>query len=329
MRLATPLVLACVLASACAPAARGGSPMPGRPEAVSLLGQPLYPPELPLDTRQRLEAQLAEARAAYERNPDDADALIWYGRRAAYLGRYREAIALFGEGIRKHPRDARMYRHRGHRWITVRRFDRAAADLERAARLVRGRPDEVEPDGQPNAQNIPLSTLQGNIWYHLGLAHYLRGDFARSASAFSESLRLARNDDSRVAAADWLYMAYRRLGREADARVVLDGIRADMTVIENGSYHRRLLMYRGELPPDSLLHAQGALELATQGYGVGNWHLYNGRRAEAEEIFWRLTAAENWAPFGYIAAEADLHRITRQAARYRQRNLHQGLFVDQ
>jgi hypothetical protein len=56
-------------------------------------------------------------------------------------------------------------------------------------------------------------------------------------------------------------------------------------------------------------------QLATQGYGVGNWHLYNGRRREAEDILWRVVQAENWAPFGYIAAEADLHRLERSGRR--------------
>ncbi|HEX2202948.1 MAG TPA: tetratricopeptide repeat protein [Longimicrobium sp.] len=313
MKPASALVLACLLLlPACV--RRPGGPAPGRPEAVSLLGAPLYPPELPHEARQRLEAQLDTARRAYERNPDDADALIWYGRRTAYLGRYHDAIGIFTEGIRRHPRDPRMYRHRGHRWITVRRFGRAASDLQRAARLARGRPDEPEPDGVPSARGVPRSTLQGNIWYHLGLAYYLQGDFARAAWAFRECLGLAQNDDSRVAAADWLYMSLRRLGREAEAAAVLDVVRPGMDVVENASYLRRLRMYRGELPPDSLLDPAGkdALEVATQGYAVGNWHLYHGRRDEAEEVFWRVTAAENWAPFGYIAAEAELRRTLRR-----------------
>ena len=45
---------------------------------------------------------------------------------------------------------------------------------------------------------------------------------------------------------------------------------------------------------------------------MGNWHLYNGRRREGEDILWRVVQAENWAPFGYIAAEADLHRLERR-----------------
>src|SRR5688500_4301614 len=145
------------------------------PEATSLLGQPLRPREFPPETRTRLQAQLDSARAAYDRAPADADSIIWLGRRLAYLERYRDAIAVFAEGIEKHPTDARMYRHRGHRLLTLRRFADAQADFEKAAELVRGKPDETEPDGAPNRRNIPTSTTQGNIYYHLALSHYLQG----------------------------------------------------------------------------------------------------------------------------------------------------------
>ncbi|HEV2130343.1 MAG TPA: tetratricopeptide repeat protein, partial [Longimicrobiaceae bacterium] len=189
LQLAPLLVL--LTLSACAPRMADPAPGAAAPEAVSLLGQPLHSPALAPETSERLERALAEARAAYEAAPDDADALIWLGRRTAYLGRYRDAIEIFSEGIRKHPGDARMYRHRGHRYITVRELDRAAADFERAAELIRGEPDEMEPDGMPNRFNIPTSTLHSNIWYHLGLAHYLRGDFDRALSAYREAMRVS------------------------------------------------------------------------------------------------------------------------------------------
>jgi tetratricopeptide (TPR) repeat protein len=313
----TARVLALACAAALAGCVPGGGPGPaGEPEARSLFGQLLYSPEVTLEVRQRLEAQLDSARLVYEKDPDQADAILWYGRRAAALGRYRESISLFSEGIRKHPRDARFYRFRGHRWITVRRFDRAVGDLEHAVRLVRGQPDQAEPDAAPTGAE-PLSTLQGNIWYHLGLAYYLRGEFARAAPAFRVSLGLARNDESRVAAADWLYMSLRRMGRADEAAAVLRPFGPGMQLRDNVPYLRRIRLYRGELPPDSLLDPTGRsnVELATQAYGVGNWHLYNGRQSEAEAIFWRITAAENWTPFGYIAAEADLRRLMRAQGR--------------
>lgn len=319
-----PRLTARVLALACAAVLAGCVPHVGRgpgpagePEARSLFGQPLYPPDLPLETRHRLEAQLDSARQAYEKAPDDADAILWYGRRAAALGHYREAISLFTEGVRKHPRDARFYRFRGHRYITVRRFDRAIGDLERAVRLTRGQPDQVEPDAAPAAA-AAATTLQGNIWYHLGLAYYMRGEFGRAAAAFQGALALARNDDSRVAAADWQYMSMRRAGRPAaEAAAVLRPFGPGTRVVENDAYLRRIRLYRGELPPDSLLDPAGRsnAEVATQAYGVGNWYLYNGRQSDAEAIFQRIIAAENWAPFGYIAAEADLRRIAREQQR--------------
>jgi tetratricopeptide (TPR) repeat protein len=315
MRLATAIALVpAVLLASCLGVRRGPPSPAGYPEATSLLGAPLYSPEPALETRQRLEANLAAAYAAYERNPEDADAIIWLGRRVAYLGRYRDAIGIFSEGIRKHPNDPRMYRHRGHRWITVREFDLAVRDLEQAARLLQGRQDQVEPDGNPNDRNEPRTTLHGNVWYHLGLAHYLRGDFNRALYGFRNSLAVATNDDSRVASSDWVYMTLRRLGRTAEAEAVLVPIRPEMDVIDNQAYHRRLLMYKGLISPDSLLqvNSQDPTTLATQGYGVGNWHLYNGRPEQAEEIFWQVTSAENWAPFGYIAAEAELRRMLRR-----------------
>jgi tetratricopeptide (TPR) repeat protein len=312
MRLATAIALVPVLLASCI--GRRGPPTPaGYPEAVSLLGAPLYAVERSLERRQALERDLATAYAAYERDPDNADAIIWLGRRVAYLGRFRDAVGIFSEGIRKHPNDPRMYRHRGHRWITVREFDRAVEDLEQAARLLQGRPDEVEPDGAPNARNIPRSTLHWNVWYHLGLAHYLRGEFPQALYGFRNALAVSQNDDSRVAASDWTYMTLRRLGREEEAAAVLEPIRREMEILENGPYHRRLLMYKGVLPPDSVLPENG--QDATAGYGVGNWHLYNGREAQAEEIFWRVTSAEDWSPFGYIAAEAELRRMLRRQRR--------------
>jgi tetratricopeptide (TPR) repeat protein len=277
-------------------------------EATSLLGLPLMRPEIAETNRARLERELADARAAYERNPDDADAIIWLGRRTAYLNRFREAIVIFTDGIRKHPGDARMYRHRGHRYITIREFDNAIADLERAAALVRGKPDVVEPDGAPNRFNIPIGSLQSNIWYHLALAHYLKHDFAKALPAWQEAWKLASNDDRIVSTGDWLYMTYRRLGRSQDAARVLDRVHKDMRILENEAYHKRLLMYKGALKPEDVLDFNNAdpVQIATYGYGVGNWYLYNGQRQQAEALFRKILGGKSWQAFGFIAAEAEL-----------------------
>lgn len=266
------------------------------------------------DPRAAMEKELAAAKADFEKDPGSADAAIWFGRRTAYLGRYREAIEIYTAAIAKHPADARLYRHRGHRYISVREFDKAIADLSKAAEIVKGRPDEVEPDGQPNAQNIPTSTLKTNVYYHLGLAHYLKGDFARAADAYGLCMEHSKNADMQVATAHWQYMTLRRLGRDAEAARVLEPIRADMPIIENGSYHKLLLMYKGMAEPEATLaeaKRQG-LDAVTIGYGVANWHLYNGRPDAARTILASIVkdyAATQSAAFGYIAAETELARL--------------------
>jgi len=278
-------------------------------EAVSLLGAALVRPALPQAARDLYENRLTEARRAYERTPGNADSIIWLGRRTAYLGRFREAIAIFSEGVAKHPGDARMYRHRGHRYITVRELDLAISDLSRAAQLVSGRPDEIEPDGIPNALGVPTSTLQSNIWYHLGLAYYLKGDFNRALPAYREAMRVSGNPDMLVATSHWLYMTLRRLGRESEAEEVLRPITRDLKIIENDAYHRLLLLYRKDLSPDSLGRTGAdALNDASIGYGLGNWHLYNGRRDAALAVFRQVLSGGNWPAFGHLAAEAEVAR---------------------
>ncbi|UCG85098.1 MAG: tetratricopeptide repeat protein [Gemmatimonadota bacterium] len=282
--------------------------LPNGGQAISLFGDTLYPTTPTLETQAGLEQQLAAAQAAYDQDPADADAIIWLGRRHAYLGHYRQAIRIYSDGIATHRDDARMYRHRGHRFITLRMFDRAIADFARAAELTAGMADEIEPDGQPNAAGIPTSTLQFNIWYHMGLAHYLKGDFEQAVAAYRECMERSDIPDRLVATSHWLYMTLRRLGRDAEAAAVLEPIHPGMEIIENHAYYNLLLMYRGETTPEELLGPEeDAVQSATVAYGVGNWHYYNGREDEADRILRSILAGEGWAAFGHIAAEADLH----------------------
>lgn len=273
---------------------------------------PAPPPlVLPDATRTEREEALARARADYEKNRDSADAIIWLGRRTAYLGRYPEAIDIFSEGIRKHPGDARMYRHRGHRYITLRQIDAAIGDLQKAASLVRGKPDEVEPDGLPNARNVPTGSLQSNICYHLGLAHYLKGDFERARNVYEPCNTLSVNADRLVSTTHWLYMTLRRLGRTEEAAEVLQPAGPSLDVIENVAYHKLVMMYAGDISPDELVREDPATtDGTTILYGVGNWYVYNGQPEKARPIFERIVSGSQWPAFGYIAAEAEIARQT-------------------
>lgn len=270
-------------------------------------------PTMSAKQQQILTGQLDSAATIYRKDSSNADAMIWYGRRMAYLGRYGDAIAIFSKGIALYPNDARFYRHRGHRYITLRCLDLAIPDLERAALLIANQPDQVEPDGMPNAQNIPTSTLQSNIWYHLGLAYYLKGDYQRAHDAYVNCLRVSTNPDMYVATANWLFITLKRLRREDEAANLLTGISTDMKLIENKDYLRLLLLYKGvedaEKMKNELMGTGSSLSNASVGYGLGNYFILKGDKSSATAIFQKILAGDQWASFGFIAAEKAMEAV--------------------
>jgi hypothetical protein len=221
-------------------------------------------------------------------------------------------IEIYTDGIAKFPEDARLYRHRGHRYISIREFDRAIVDFEKAAALIAGKKDEIEPDGMPNALNIPVSSLHTNIWYHMGLAYYLKNDLKSALRAYREGINASQNDDMLVATTHWLYMTLRLLGQEDEAKKSLDPIHTNMNLIENQVYHKLCLFYKGELPLENLTDSEFSDVMNdAMAYGVGNWYHYNGEKEKAKEIFQQILDGESWASFGYIAAESDFARNYR------------------
>lgn len=284
-------------------------------EATSLLGRPLERPTLDDATRATLEANLAVAKRAYDANPTDEEAIIWYGRRLAYLSRYNDAVAIFTKGLEHHPESAKLLRHRGHRFITLRKFDLAEADLARAAELVQDREDEVEPDGAPNAAGIPRSTLKTNIHYHLGLAHYLQGDFSEAALSFARCANLSTNDDMLVAALNWWILSLQRAGRAEELATPFAWMPKEPELIENHDYEAMVRAYQQRIEPAKFLAEvePGTIAFATRGYGIAAFALDSSLRDMALQTMERVLETSPWAAFGHIAAEADLARLRGEA----------------
>jgi len=272
---------------------------------------PIVLPQLTEETKKLYEQKVQEIKSKLIKDSANAEHIIWYGRRTGYTGQYMEAIDIYTKGISLHPTNARFYRHRGHRYITVRCFDKAIADLTRATMLFKDQVDEIEEDGLPNAKNIPTSTLQTNTWYHLGLAYFLKGDYKNALSAFNECLEITDNDDMYVATVNWLFITMRRFGKNKEADDLLKNIRANMDLTENQDYLDILLMYKNnddkkvaekKMTPDSPGNA-------TLGFGLGNYYLEKGQKKKAKEIFEKVVAGSQWASFGFIAAEVELKRM--------------------
>jgi len=270
-------------------------------ETITLLGDTLISPKLkegkPLN-------QFKSAQKDYLKDIDDPESLIWYGRRTAYLGYYQEAINLYTKGIQKHPNDARFYRHRGHRYISTRQYDKAIQDFQKAIKLIDGNVDQIEPDGLPNKKNIPLTTLHGNIWYHIGLAYYLKNDMKNALKAYSNRSVSQKYDDNIVSSAHWLYMINRRLGNIEKADSIINKVNNKMNIIENMSYYQSCLFYKGKIKESDIIIDDVAL------YSLANWYMYEKNdRLNAKKYYQKLLDKGNPYSFAYIAGESDWIKI--------------------
>jgi len=228
------------------------------------------------------------AQAALETSPRDIARIIDLGVAQSGARQFREAIATFTRGLEVEPNNALLLRWRGHRYLSVREFDRAFADLTRGAAID--------------------STIYG-IWYHLGIVQYVRGDFAGAAASFAKAQPIAPDAGELAGSTDWLWMSLSRAGRGAEAKAMLDR-RPDSKPVTN-AYTRRLQLYRGEIDPDAVITPADTddLQVATLAYGLGNWYLLRGDKAQARRWFERSIQSGGWPGFGFIMSEVELRRL--------------------
>jgi Flp pilus assembly protein TadD len=228
------------------------------------------------------------ARAALDAAPKTIARIIDLGIAQSGARQFREAIATFTRGLEIEPNNALLLRWRGHRYLSVREFDRAFADLTRGAALDSG--------------------IYG-IWYHLGIVQYLRGDFAAAAASFAKAQPIAPDAGELAGSTDWLWMSLSRAGRGPEAKAMLDR-RPDSPTVTN-AYTRRLQLYRGEIGPDAVLTPADTedVQVATLAYGLGNWHLLRGDTVQARRWFERSIQSGGWPGFGFIVSEVELKRL--------------------
>ena len=233
------------------------------------------------------------ARAALEANPKDIARIIDLGVAQSGARQFREAIATFTRGLEIEPNNALLLRWRGHRYLSVREFDRAFADLSRGSK--------IDP------------SIYGN-WYHLGVVQFLRGDFADAAASFARAQPIAPDAGELQGSVDWLWMSLSRAGRGTEAKAMLDRMldrRPEFKPVTN-AYTQRIRLYRGEIGPDAVLTPADTdeVQIATLAYGLGNWYMVQGDKAQARKWFERsVQASGGWPGFGFIVSEAELRRL--------------------
>jgi len=238
-------LLVCACADAPPPPETPAGPAEA-PQATSLLGEALY-------AREDTTGEIARADSALAAAPDDVELVIAAARVRRNSWRHREEMALYTRALELAPEDWRPWRFRGHRYISVREFENAVRDLERAREL---------------------APMNWDVSYHLGLAYFVSGRFGDGADEYLRCLDLAgdaeaeaadaedfrscsRNGDdpdSRVAMTEWAARALLRAGRGAEAEALAAAIPENLEVGENLSYYHDLLYAKGLKTEGELLN---------------------------------------------------------------------------
>lgn len=234
---------------------------------------------------------VTQARAALKAEPRSIAKIIDLGVAQSGARQFREAIATFTRGLAIEPNNALLLRWRGHRYLSVREFDKAYADLSRGSTL--------DP------------SIYGN-WYHLGIVQFIRGDFAAAAASFTKAQPIAPDPGELAGSTDWLWMSLSRAGRGTEAKAMLDRHPESRLPPVDNAYTRRLKMYRGEIALESVLAPADTddVQIATLAFGLGNFYLIHRDAAKARTWFERsVKASGGWPGFGFILSEVELRRM--------------------
>jgi tetratricopeptide (TPR) repeat protein len=276
---------------------------PTGPEYVSPQGKAYY-------AKPDTDGAIAKADAALAKNgPNAAERLIAAARARDAVQRFSESIPLYSRGIDQYPDDMRFRRYRGHRFLSLRRWDAALLDLKKA---------------------MELAPTSFDVSYHLALAYYFHGDFNHAAREYQRCLSMAAQkapegpqkglqkgvrscyglaDDSRVAMTEWCYLALRRAGKSDEAKKLLESIKEGMEVTDSQAYYSVLLFCKGLRTEAQILNpSTKGNQLATISYALGVYSLLDGKKGSACELFRKVLQGDNWAAFGFIASEVELNR---------------------
>ena len=280
----------CFLASAFAFAT--AAPAQTTPEITCKLGTKFY--SLPDE-----KGVVGAARKNLAADPKNPELLLKLAQAQISVWQDKDAVETLTRALAISPENADLYIERGHRELPLREFAKARADLSRAAAL--------------NPKSMAA-------YYHLGLAHYFLGEFTPAADAFRHAVETAPNTDERINSTNWLYAALRRAKRTDEAAKALEGVPLEMT---NKEPHTRFYLnlvrfFQGRMsesealppePPAGNTDPEVELAFDTVAYGIGNWHLYNGDNAKAQEYFRRILKGHVWVTWGFVGAETELQRL--------------------
>lgn len=275
------------------------------PETLSFAGTPFYARPADSVAKIKSDSLIHAIRAKETLTEEDYLSL---GRSLVSVGQFRKAVETYSEGLTKFPDSYKLLRYRGHRYINLRQLDKAIIDLNMAEELIR----PEEPVYELDAAGKPGASYQHQIWYHIGLYHFMERDYDKAAESFEKSLATAYAGTDKAGASDWLYNSYMRAGNKEKAAAVAKPFTADFEIDNKDyPYYRRLMLFNGVIQPVELVDENKSItEMTlydmTKLYGLANYYRYQGDTTRAKALYEKVLQSKEWPGFAYACAELDV-----------------------
>jgi tetratricopeptide (TPR) repeat protein len=266
-------------------------------EGISLLGDTLWSVPVPIQGGRERVTRLQEARERLNHTPGNFQAAYDVARYTADLGRFSQAIELYGAAASMGGLDPRPYARRGELYLLLRRIDRATSDLRTADRLNTGGPlsdQQITPGGEMLPRNY-----QNVIPSQLGIASLVRGEGTRAAEYFKQSSSYVESLREAIQATLWFRAS--QPGSDFPATLPARFRSAINAMVRNATGG----VGTGGCPAVTGNLVDGDLVCFVHGSRL----LADGRREEALTAFDIIRRRSHWSTPAHLVAEAALARL--------------------
>jgi len=281
-----------------------GSAQNKEPQAFSLSGKPLFSNAPDARALKKSDSVVRIIQAKGNLLEDD---FVEIGKQLVAVARYKEAVENYTVGLNKFSKSFKLLRHRGHRYLTLRKLDLALKDLLKARDLSKTQPEAWEFD----AEGKKTDTYQHQIEYHLGVCYFLNAAYKEAVMAFEKSLKEAHAGNEIVGTTDWLYNSYQRNGQRKESQELLATITPDFNADHEQAYFRRIMLYKEVIKPNELVDQSAppeklTIQDVTKLYGLANWYGFQGEKEKARNLYAKIIQSNSWPAFAFLASEVEL-----------------------
>lgn len=250
----------------------------------------------------------------YESDPVALELGTSVGRQLVDMGHFREALSWYTKEIEKNPKYFPNYRHRGELYYRLQKMDSARIDLEKAKNMALNEPNMIEYGINATSKNTPVYNSHFNVFYYLGLVHFLEGEYEMASRTFGYATNYAENPDLKSITTFWLALTLKKLGKEGETSRVIENVEPEMRIIENHAYHDLVIMFQGF---KSMKDIQDKYALAplkqsiTADFGVAMWLLFDGQTEEAKQLLEKVVEHKYWIADVYPIAQKELSELSK------------------